>query len=57
MLYRQGLPENVSQQGRSHTVLEETDQDEIAKATRYDPLTRAALTLIVIGFTTQMLSP
>ena len=55
MLFRYGLPENVSRKGHSHLLLEATDQREIDMARKYDRLARAALALIVIGFTIQIL--
>ncbi|MXY67760.1 MAG: hypothetical protein F4Y47_04270 [Acidobacteriia bacterium] len=55
MLFRCGLPANVSRKGDSHVLLEATDQREVGKARKHDRLARVGLALIVIGFTIRIL--
>ena len=56
MLFKYGLPEEVSRSGAGFLQLEEDDKDEVAKAARYDTLSRVALGLLVAGFLLQIVS-
>jgi hypothetical protein len=56
LLFKFGLPEDVRRKGQSYLLLEETDQNEIAKAECYDFWARIALGLVVLGFVAQLVS-
>ncbi len=54
LLWRFGLPAEVSRTGASSLLLEETDEAQIGKARRYDQLSHLAIGLLVTGFTLQL---
>jgi hypothetical protein len=45
MIWRYGLPEPLSRTGAVHLILEQSDEAERAKATRYDRLSKIGLAL------------
>jgi len=56
LIFRYGLPENVSRAGSSALLLEQTDDAEIEKAKRYDRLGRIGIGLLILGFVFQLVS-
>jgi hypothetical protein len=55
MLWRYGLPEEVSRSGAIHLIGEQEDAAEKALARRYDWLARLGLTLLILGFVLQLI--
>lgn len=56
LLWRFGLPEAISRGGFGYLALEGEDEAEKAKARRYDMWARIGLTLIIGGFSLQLLA-
>ena len=56
LIFRFGLPEQVSRTGTGALLLEETDEAEIEKARRYDRLGRLGIGLLISGFVLQLVS-
>lgn len=56
LLWKYGLPEAVSRDGSVRLICEQVDEEEIAKARRYDRWATAALCLITTGFGLQLLA-
>ncbi|MDB5226583.1 MAG: rane protein of unknown function [Bacteroidota bacterium] len=54
MLFKFGLPEQISRDGSIGIILEQSDPEETKKAKLYDRLSYVALTLIVLGFLFQL---
>jgi hypothetical protein len=53
LLWRFGLPPEVSRGGKSFLILEQTDENEKKKAEKYDCMSYVSLALIVVGFLLQ----
>lgn len=56
VLFKFGLPPDVSRGGLSYYVSLETDRDEERKANKYINISRLALGFIVLGFFFQLIS-
>lgn len=56
LLWKYGLPESIDRSGSIHLILEQTSDEEIAKAKRYDNFSKVALMLLILGFILQLLS-
>ena len=56
LLFRYGLPEDVSRGGASYELREEEDEAEKLKAKRYDSLGRLGLLLLIAGFMLQLVA-
>ena len=56
LLFRYGLPENVSQTGESFFSLADTNEEEVKKWKRYKKLSYSALVFLVVGFVLQLVS-
>ena len=56
LLWRFGLPPNVSRGGTSYLILEQSDEAEARKAKVYDHVAHVAITLIVLGFILQLIA-
>ena len=55
LLWKFGLPESISREGHIHMVWG-PDENEKAKAAKYDKYAKVALLLIIGGFTLQFIS-
>ena len=56
LLFKFGLPAEVRRSGHSYLRLEKDDEEQKAKATRYDRWSWLAMTLLVVGFVLQLMS-
>ncbi len=56
LLFKFGLPENISKKGHINLILEQIDENEKRKAKKYDLWGKIGLILIIIGFVFQLLS-
>lgn len=56
LLWKYGLPENVSRDGSDAITSEGTNHQEIAKAKRYDTLGNIGMALLALGFGLQLVS-
>jgi len=56
LLFKFGLPAEISRTGAIHIITEQHDEDEVRKARKYDRLGRFGLGLLVAGFTLQLAS-
>lgn len=56
LIWKYGLPEAINRTGAIHIIAEQSDEDEITKATRYDFWARLGIGLLVFGFTLQLVS-
>lgn len=56
LLWKYGLPESISREGHVHLVLEKNNEEEKAKAKKYDRWSRLGLFLLVSGFFLQLVS-
>ena len=57
LLWKFGLPEKIDRDGHGALLLEQISQKEIKKAERYDCWSNTAVSLLVIGFVLQLMSP
>ena len=55
ILYKYGLPENINREGHSFLALEDSNINEINKAKKYDRWSKFGLSLLVIGFSFQLI--
>jgi hypothetical protein len=56
MIWKYGLPESISKEGHIYLIDEGIDEQEVAKAKKYERLSKVALTLLIIGFGLQLAS-
>lgn len=56
ILFKFGLPEEISRSGAISLVIEGTDQDEVKKGRLYDRWGRIGLILLILGFIFQFAS-
>lgn len=56
LLWKYGLPEHLSREGHVYFVLNEIDEEEKAKAKKYDRWSHAGLSLLILGFGLQLVS-
>jgi hypothetical protein len=56
LIWKYGLPESISRTGVIHIIAEQSDDDEIAKAKRFDYWARLGIGLLVFGFILQLVS-
>ena len=56
LLWRYGLPEEISRSGASYLALETNDKTEATKANRYDRVAQWGMALLVLGFLLQLVS-
>jgi hypothetical protein len=56
ILFLFGLPPSINKKGHINLVLEQVDNNEIAKARRYEKISYFGLTLILLGFLFQLIS-
>lgn len=56
LVWRFGLPETVSRSGSQFLILEQRDEQEAAKAKRYDSLAKLGIGCLVGGFALQLVS-
>ena len=54
MLFKYGLPSEVSKEGNVMIVLEQTDDEQIKKWKRYNLCSKVALSIIILGFVLQI---
>lgn len=56
LIYKFGLPEEVSKSGTVNLVIEEEDPEEIEKARKYDKLSKLGFYILIAGFILQLVS-
>ncbi len=56
LIWRYGLPIPISRSGARYLVMQQKNETEIAKARRYDCITRWGIILLVSGFVLQLVS-
>jgi hypothetical protein len=56
LIWRFGLPAEISRTGAQHLILEESDASEAAKALRYDRISWWGFASLVLGFVLQLVS-
>lgn len=56
LLWKYGLPELVDREGRDFIVTRNVEQDQVAKARKFDRLARFGLGALIAGFILQLLS-
>lgn len=56
MLWRYGLPETISREGRKFLVTGQIDEADKARAARHDFLSKIGIFLLITGFSLQLLS-
>ncbi len=56
LIYKYGLPEEVSRTGSVSLVLEQEDIEEKEKGKRYDCLSKIGFSLLILGFVFQLIS-
>jgi hypothetical protein len=56
ILFLFGLPPSINKKGHINLILEQADDNEIAKASRYEKISYFGLTLILLGFLFQLFS-
>ena len=56
LLFKYGLPEDLDRHGHQRLILEQIDEEEARLAQRYDKLSKAALSLLIVGFVLQLVS-
>jgi hypothetical protein len=56
ILFLFGLPPSINKKGHINLILEQSDENEIAKASRYEKISYFGLTLILLGFLFQLFS-
>jgi len=56
ILFLFGLPPSINKKGHINLILEQADDNEIAKASRYEKFSYFGLTLILLGFLFQLFS-
>ncbi|MEZ4968762.1 MAG: hypothetical protein R2814_03695 [Flavobacteriaceae bacterium] len=56
LLFKYGLPADISKDGSIRMIFQGTDHDEVNKWKKYNFWSRFALILIIIGFALQILS-
>ena len=56
MLFKYGLPPEVSKDGAVYLICIEHDEEEIKKARKYVRFSTIALTLLIVGFVIQILA-
>jgi hypothetical protein len=56
MIWRYGLPEPLSREGKTYLITGQVDETEKAKAERFDRLSKIGLVLVLGGFLLQFFS-
>jgi hypothetical protein len=56
LIFKYGLPEELSRTGATFIVTEEENADEIVKAKKYDKLSKLGFRLLIVGFLFQLIS-
>jgi hypothetical protein len=56
LLWKYGLPGSISREGHVYLALEQDDEEEKAKARKYDQWSYGGLTLLILGFGLQLIS-
>jgi len=56
LVWKYGLPEAISRTGAIHIIAEQSDDDEISKAKKFDRWARLGIGLLVLGFILQLAS-
>jgi len=56
ILWKFGLPKSISRTGAQFIITEETNEEEIAKAVKYDAFAKVGLVFIITGFILQLIS-
>jgi hypothetical protein len=56
LIFKYGLPEELSRTGATFIITEEEDPDEIVKAKKYDKLSKLGFRLLIVGFLLQLIS-
>ena len=56
ILWKFGLPESISKTGAQFIITEEANEEEIAKAVKYDAFAGIGLIFIITGFILQFIS-
>jgi hypothetical protein len=56
LLFKFGLPEEISRTGSSALLIEERDETEVRRARLYDRLGGLGLGLLILGFVVQLVS-
>jgi hypothetical protein len=56
LIWRFGLPEPINKTGAIHLILEQTDEDEIRRAKRYNRFSLLGVALLVLGFLLQLVA-
>lgn len=55
MIFKFGLPKNISRSGNINIVIEEVDENEIIKAKQYDLKAKIGIILLILGFSLQLM--
>jgi hypothetical protein len=56
LIYRFGLPDEVSRSGTTVIIIEHEDENEKLKALKYDKYSRIGFWLLIMGFMFQLIS-
>lgn len=56
LIFKFGLPEEISRTGSGYMILEQEDPEEIATAKKYDKLSKLGFRLLIVGFAFQLIS-
>lgn len=56
LIYKYGLPEEVSRTGLISRAVEQEDPEEVEKGKRYDRLSKIGFFLLILGFIFQLVS-
>jgi hypothetical protein len=56
LIYKYGLPEEVSRSGTTVIIMEQEDEDEKLKALKYDKYSRKGFWSLIMGFIFQLIS-
>lgn len=56
LIFKYGLPEEVSRTGSIGLILEQEDEEEKAKGKKYDKFSKIGFYLLILGFVFQLVS-
>ncbi|MBA4018305.1 MAG: hypothetical protein C0483_14155 [Pirellula sp.] len=56
LIWKYGLPDDVSRHGRNYLVTEQVMEEEIARGRKYDRMSNIGFILLALGFGLQLIS-
>ena len=56
LIFKYGLPEEISRNGNSYRISEQDDSYEKEKAKKYDKVSKLGFRLLILGFILQLIS-